>query len=489
MTLELAKFTPKTQDGGDGESFDVHFNPASLDYTITNTLQGGNGGRRRAQFVSQSSGKLTMELLFDTTHNGEDVRKHTEKVAKLMEPGGEEGSSRRPPTIAKFEWGAYKFEGLVESFREKIDFFSEDGVPLRATVNLTLARQDKVFDFSARTDILRSTQGETLNSSESTVEARLGSGDNLFEYTPDDDSDAEHEMASDNGFESIRSPGAAVVRLGDEVPLAPPVTFSAGGGGGGFGVGGSFGAAAGLDIDFGVSASIGGGLDVGLDLGLEAGVQIGVNAGVNFGAAIGASASASVLAGIDIRVAGASDASGIAGSLLKSTGDLGGSSAPSGASGAAGGGSAAGGASRPGSPGSKGSSSGRKVPLGMKTKISQPVSAGIAQQAGPNAPSLNPPSAQAAQEAGIVSAGVPAVDDPFAALTQNKGFRRHKRLDPASLVRSVEARGYGTGASVGFRIGGQATMLGEASVAADVGREVRFADRIRFDRGTRGSGR
>jgi len=32
-------------------------------------------------------------------------------------------------------------------------------------------------------------------------------------------------------------------------------------------------------------------------------------------------------------------------------------------------------------------------------------------------------------------------------------------------VRSVEVPGYGTGASVGFRIGGQATMLGAASVA------------------------
>ena len=64
----------------------VHFNPASLQYTITNTLENKGSGNSKKQYVTQSSGKLTFDLVFDTTHNGEDVRLYTGKVAKLMEP-------------------------------------------------------------------------------------------------------------------------------------------------------------------------------------------------------------------------------------------------------------------------------------------------------------------------------------------------------------------------------------------------------------------
>lgn len=45
-----------------------------------------------------------------------------------------------------FEWGSFKFQGLVESYKETIDFFAPTGVPLRASINLTLASQDKVFE-------------------------------------------------------------------------------------------------------------------------------------------------------------------------------------------------------------------------------------------------------------------------------------------------------------------------------------------------------
>ena len=96
-------------------------------------------------------------------------------------------------------------------------------------------------------------------------------------------------------------------------------------------------------------------------------------------------------------------------------------------------------------------------------------------------------SAGGAKDQSLTSAGVPATEGAFDALKQPRGYRRHQRLDPESLLRSTEIEGYGTGAGVGFRIGGQATMLGAASAATDVGREVRLSDRIRFDRG-RGEG-
>jgi hypothetical protein len=79
-----ATFTPLIGDQ-QGTAVEVHFNPVSLQYQITNTMKEGEGARKK-QYVSQSTGKLTMDLLFDTTHNGEDVRMHTDRIAKFMEP-------------------------------------------------------------------------------------------------------------------------------------------------------------------------------------------------------------------------------------------------------------------------------------------------------------------------------------------------------------------------------------------------------------------
>jgi hypothetical protein len=120
-----------------GGKIEVHFNPATLQYAITNTLQ--QQGESVQQYVSQSTGKLTMDLVFDTTGDGQDVRNHTTRIAKLMEPDD------RIPPVVRFDWGAYAFQGMVESYRETIDFFSPNGVPLRAGINLTLASQEEVF--------------------------------------------------------------------------------------------------------------------------------------------------------------------------------------------------------------------------------------------------------------------------------------------------------------------------------------------------------
>ena len=42
----------------------------------------------------------------------------------LMKPGDD----HLVPTFT-FEWGAYKFEGTMEGYRETLDFFSPNGVP------------------------------------------------------------------------------------------------------------------------------------------------------------------------------------------------------------------------------------------------------------------------------------------------------------------------------------------------------------------------
>ena len=139
----------------DGDPIEVHFNPASLVYSLENsTRQQGNDPKRR-QFAGQFTGKLTMDLQFDTTNSGDDVRTITNQVALFMQSsaqatkagsGNSTGANAPAQPVLAFQWGTYVFKGIMESFKETIDFFSADGVPLRALVSIGLARQDNVFD-------------------------------------------------------------------------------------------------------------------------------------------------------------------------------------------------------------------------------------------------------------------------------------------------------------------------------------------------------
>lgn len=255
-------FFVRQTDPGKGKKFEVHFNPASLLYEITNTLDKGNGNSTK-QYVSQSTGKLTMDLVFDTTHDGQDVRIHTEKIAKFMQP-----EDKTPPVVS-FEWGAYKFQGTVETYKETIDFFSAEGVPLRAQVNLAMSSQDKVFtsgkNKAADTGGALSAEGVEVEAPEDGGAADLGN--------PSGDSQAARDLAAFNGQESLRFSDGASFVVGGEVSLGAPVAFASGGAGigGGFGVSGGFG----IEGGFGVS----GGFEAGASFGSKASARVTASAG------------------------------------------------------------------------------------------------------------------------------------------------------------------------------------------------------------------
>src|SRR4051812_37226660 len=144
VPVEKAKFTPKT--GASRTPFLVHFNPVSLQFSVSNTLKEEGSGKTKKQYTTQGTGKLTMDLIFDNTADGSDVRLATSQIAALMAPDpASSGSKKQVPSVVLFEWGAYKFQGMMESYKETLDFFSADGVPLRASVNITMVQQDKIF--------------------------------------------------------------------------------------------------------------------------------------------------------------------------------------------------------------------------------------------------------------------------------------------------------------------------------------------------------
>ncbi|HWS99299.1 MAG TPA: hypothetical protein VN256_03430 [Pyrinomonadaceae bacterium] len=261
-TVKKARFYAVPKSEGDKELVEVHFNPASLQYTISNTPAQGS---RTTQHVAESSAKLTMDLIFDTTDKGEDVRVTTRKVANLMKAkerqGQRRGQGNNTPPKVLFEWGTFGFEGLVESYKETIDFFSSEGVPLRASVNLTMAGLDKVFD--------KQDDADEASPGENAVDVPAGGGRSATDTAAaGGDPGAGRDIAAANGEESMRFPSGPMT-VDPSVQLSPPAAFASGGAsigaggaagfGAGVGVGGSasFGLGAGVGASFGGSASAG----------------------------------------------------------------------------------------------------------------------------------------------------------------------------------------------------------------------------------------
>ena len=281
----------------DGAPLTVHFNPASLVYTVENSTQQQGSDPKRRQFAGQFTGKLSMDLQFDTTDTGVDVRQITGQVAMFMQSSatankGSDGGANAPaPAVLSFEWGAYQFQGFMESFKETIDFFSADGIPLRAMVSIGLARQDNVFDTgSANTPPPSRSLVPTSSSSSAASAATLGG-----------DPNAMRALASANGLENPRFTGGAALEVGGGIQLNAAAGFAASASiGGGFGIGISGGLGVGLSAGAGVGISVGAG----------AGFSAGASVGAGFGLGVGASAGAGVVAGGSLGVSVSTGAGG-----------------------------------------------------------------------------------------------------------------------------------------------------------------------------------
>jgi hypothetical protein len=138
-----------------GLSVEVQFNPETLKVTYQNRPQeqksaGDQRGNSPRQVMGAGSTKLALQLWFDVNSPGaggeRDVRALTGKVARFMLPASPPGSSaatadRPSPPGVRFAWGTFTFDGLMDSLDETLDFFSPDGRPLRAMLNIGLSGQ------------------------------------------------------------------------------------------------------------------------------------------------------------------------------------------------------------------------------------------------------------------------------------------------------------------------------------------------------------
>lgn len=309
--LVKATLAPVTDDQGaplgdadkQAKAVTVHFNPESLDITLSNNFKKSSGDSP-TQLVDEATAQLSLELQFDTTHTGVDVRQDTGKIAAFLKPLDRlvaAGRNQRlpPPKVVEFEWGAIAFQGYIDSYSETLEYFSSDGVPLRANVSLSLTQQERSFEPRSR---------ENPETGEQEAFSSAGVGDDPFagnavEAPISPDAPIDNAAAAANGIENPRMPGTDALALPESGGLGRgPAAFASAGAGLGAGFGGGIGAGIGGGI------GVGGGIGIGAGAGLSAGAGIGVGAGIGAGAGLGLSAGAS--AGIGLS-AGASAGVGL----------------------------------------------------------------------------------------------------------------------------------------------------------------------------------
>lgn len=130
----------------------VQFNPETLKVSFANQIQtpegsGDQRGTPAQQFVGAGTTKLSLQLWFDVNapQEGEtllDVRKMTEKISYFITPAANPNDPKKfiPPAV-RFIWGSFQFDGLMESLEESLEFFSSEGIPLRASMSVNLTQQ------------------------------------------------------------------------------------------------------------------------------------------------------------------------------------------------------------------------------------------------------------------------------------------------------------------------------------------------------------
>ena len=122
-------------------------------------------------FSGGEAAKLTLELFFDTTATGKDVRGITDKLFSLVMIRKD---TKKPPTApyCRFVWGKItSFMSVVTAVSVKYALFLPDGTPVRAEASLSLEQAldetkltgQNPTSFSDARKLRVVTEGETLD--------------------------------------------------------------------------------------------------------------------------------------------------------------------------------------------------------------------------------------------------------------------------------------------------------------------------------------
>jgi len=193
-----------------GEKAEVIFNPA--EYSLEKGNQFASSplpglSNPVLSFVHGDADTLTMELFFDTYTNrgGSDVRDETKKISRLLEI---DPQVHAPPPV-RFVWGPLSFRAVIERLTQRFTMFREDGVPVRATLNVT---------FKEYKTIEEQISDRPTESSDWTKQRVLAEGDrfDLIAAIEYGDSAVWREIAEANDIDNPR-----LLEFGREIRLPP----------------------------------------------------------------------------------------------------------------------------------------------------------------------------------------------------------------------------------------------------------------------------
>jgi len=276
--------------------FDVQFNPQSLKVTYANQKAGGEQPKGSpVQFVGKGTTRLSLELVFDITVVEDDktkpandkkqpelndVRQYSDQVKYFMQPGNGtlRGSGAKKEKVftqpgVRFTWGQFKLNGVMDSIDETLDFWSEDGFPLRSTLSISISQQE----IKLESTIATITPFQTPVGATEFVTPPKG------KTLPDVGGNNYRNIAAQNGIENPR-----VLPVGAMLDLSGSASFAAS-------------ARASLGLEASASVSLGGSANAGASVSLGGSAEIGAGVAASAGVGVGLDASASVEADAGFR--------------------------------------------------------------------------------------------------------------------------------------------------------------------------------------------
>ncbi|MEO6126537.1 MAG: LysM peptidoglycan-binding domain-containing protein [Ilumatobacteraceae bacterium] len=131
-----------------GARIECMFNPAKFSFSTSNRWESDNLPGMSApskRFAGGDGGTFSLSLVFDTTRVGTTVTAHTNQLLVLMKvdtslAGYDAARNNGRPPWVKFMWGTqiHTFKAIIKSMEVSFTYFSSEGLPLRANVEMSL---------------------------------------------------------------------------------------------------------------------------------------------------------------------------------------------------------------------------------------------------------------------------------------------------------------------------------------------------------------
>lgn len=154
-----------------GNEIPLQFNPSSYSVEQSNDfsekkLMGLKGVVN--QFTGSKKSDLILELMFDSTSTGQDVRDLVEPLYKIVNID----NTLHAPPPCRFVWGRFSFDGIVSAFKKEFTFFFSNGTPARVKISITLKPYTNVKEMA---------KALNLQSSDISKKRVLVEGDTIFD--------------------------------------------------------------------------------------------------------------------------------------------------------------------------------------------------------------------------------------------------------------------------------------------------------------------